>query len=50
MTVSENEPSYQRPYTQRCDMVDGGEGRYLDRLNIEPSVVTRWVLANRRQH
>jgi hypothetical protein len=27
-------------------MVDGGEGRYLDRLSEEPSVKTRYVLAH----
>jgi hypothetical protein len=31
-------------------MVDGGEGRYLDRLNAEPSVRARCVLANQWQH
>jgi hypothetical protein len=30
-------------------MVDGGEGQYLDHLNIEPSVGTRCVLANQWQ-
>jgi hypothetical protein len=31
-------------------MIDGGEGRYLDRLNAEPSVSKRCVLACRWQH
>jgi hypothetical protein len=31
-------------------MVDGGEGRYLDRLSEEPSVRTRCVLTHRWQH
>jgi hypothetical protein len=31
-------------------MVDGGEGRYLDRLSEEPSVRTRCVLAHQWQH
>jgi hypothetical protein len=30
-------------------MVDGGEGRYLDRLSVEPSVRTHCVLANQWQ-
>jgi hypothetical protein len=31
-------------------MVDGGEGQYLGRLSVEPSVRTRYVLANQWQH
>jgi hypothetical protein len=31
-------------------MVDGGEGRYLDRLSEEPSVRVCCMLAHRWQH
>jgi hypothetical protein len=39
------------PHTKdQRDMIDRGEGRYLDRLNSLPSVSKRCMLACRWQH